>query len=48
MKTKTRISISLNKELLKVIEEDFINKSKYIEHLIYQDLLGSILVYVYL
>lgn len=39
MKTKTRISISLNKELLEIIEDNFRNKSKYVEHLIYKDLL---------
>ncbi len=41
MKTKTRISISLNKELFEIIENEFKNKSKYIEHLIYQDLLKN-------
>ncbi len=39
MKTKTRISISLNKELLEIIEDNFRNKSKYVENLIYKDLL---------
>lgn len=41
MKTKTRISISVNKELFKIIEDEFKNKSKYIEHLIYLDLLKN-------
>ena len=30
MKTKTRISVSVNKDLFEVLEEEFRNKSKYI------------------
>lgn len=41
MKTKTRISISLNQELLEILEDEFKNKSKYIEHLIYEDLVKN-------
>ena len=39
MKTKKRISISLNSKLFEIIEYNFINKSKYVEELIYKDLL---------
>jgi metal-responsive CopG/Arc/MetJ family transcriptional regulator len=41
MKTKTRISVSVNKDLFEVLEEEFRNKSKYIEHLIYEDLIKN-------
>lgn len=41
MKTKTRISASINKELFEIMELKFRNKSKYIENLIYQDLLKN-------
>ena len=37
-KTKTKISISLDKKLSDIIEQEFSNKSKYIEWLIFQDL----------
>lgn len=41
MKTKKKVSISIDRELDEVINEEFKNKSKYIEHLIYQDLLKN-------
>ena len=41
MKTKRKISISLDRELDEILNEEFNNKSKYIEYLIYQDLLKS-------
>lgn len=37
-KTKTKISISIDRKLDYVINDEFSNKSKYIEWLIYQDL----------
>jgi len=37
-KSKTTISISLDPKLTKVIKENFNNRSKYIEWLIYKDL----------
>ena len=37
-KTKVVIPISLNKELSNLIKEEIINRSKYIEWLIYQDM----------
>lgn len=39
MKTKTRISLHMNKELYDIIENKFGNKSSYIENIIYEDLL---------
>lgn len=36
--TKTNITITLDKILTEVLNEDITNKSKYIEWLIYQDL----------
>lgn len=41
MKTKRKISISLDRELDEILNEEFNNKSKYIEYLIYQDLQKS-------
>ena len=41
MKTKKKVSISLDRELDEILNEEFNNKSKYIEHLIYQDLLKN-------
>lgn len=41
MKTKRKISISLDRELDEILNEEFNNKSKYIEYLIYQDLLKN-------
>jgi hypothetical protein len=37
-KTKVVIPISLNKDLSLLIKENIINRSKYIEWLIYQDI----------
>ena len=37
-KTKLKVSISIDRKLDEVINEEFTNKSKYIEWLIYQDL----------
>ena len=37
-KSKTTISISMDPKLTKIIKENFMNRSKYIEWLIYQDL----------
>lgn len=41
LKTKTRISISLNKDLDIILNDKFDNKSRYIEYLLYQDLLKN-------
>jgi len=41
-KTKVNYSISMNKELYQKIQEKVKNKSKYIEHLVYQDLLNNL------
>jgi hypothetical protein len=40
-KTKTKITISIDKNLNDIMEEIISNKSKYIEWLIYQDLLKT-------
>jgi hypothetical protein len=40
-KTKVVIPISLNKELSNLIKEGIVNRSKYIEWLIYQDMKKS-------
>ena len=40
-KTKTKITISVNKDLNDLMEETICNKSKYVEWLIFQDLLKS-------
>lgn len=37
--SKSRISISIDKQLFDILNEEFNNKSKYVEHLIYLDLL---------
>lgn len=42
MKTKKTLTISIKKELFGMIEDKFNNKSKYIEWLVYQDLLKNI------
>jgi hypothetical protein len=39
MKKKSKISISLDKNLNDILDKEFSNKSKYIEYLIYQDML---------
>lgn len=41
MKTKKKISITLDKQIEEILNEEFNNKSKYIEWLIYQDLLKN-------
>lgn len=41
IKTKVKISISIDRKLDKIIGEEFVNKSKYIECLIYQDLMKN-------
>lgn len=41
MKTKKKISLSIDRKLHDVINSNFNNKSKYIEYLIYQDLLKN-------
>ena len=38
-KTKVKVSISIYRKLDEIINEEFTNKSKYIEWLIYQDLM---------
>jgi hypothetical protein len=38
-KTKVKVSISIDRKLDEIINEEFVNKSKYIEWLIYQDLM---------
>jgi metal-responsive CopG/Arc/MetJ family transcriptional regulator len=39
--TKNRISVSIDKKLDDILNDEFNNKSKYIEWLIYQDLLKN-------
>jgi metal-responsive CopG/Arc/MetJ family transcriptional regulator len=39
--SKNRISISIDKQLDDILNEEFNNKSKYIEWLIYQDMLKN-------
>jgi hypothetical protein len=39
--TKSKLSIRLNPEILEWLNENYENKSKYIEWLIYQDLKGK-------
>jgi hypothetical protein len=41
MKTKKITTIGINKKLFNILEENITNKSKYIEWLIYQDLLKN-------
>lgn len=40
-KKKVKVSITLNPELDKIMGESHKNKSKYIEHLVYRDLLKN-------
>lgn len=40
-KTKVKVSISIDRKLDEIINEEFANKSKYIEWLIYQDLMKN-------
>ena len=37
--TKTKISISLDKQIDDILNTEFTNKSKYIEYFVYQDLM---------
>ena len=39
IKTKVKLSVALSDEIRKYLDENFENKSKYIEYLIYEDLL---------
>jgi len=41
LKTKSPMTVSLNRTLYNIIDDKFSNKSKYIEWLIYQDLLKN-------
>jgi hypothetical protein len=41
MKTKKKISITLDKQIEEILNEEFNNKSKYIEWLIYQNLIQN-------
>lgn len=40
-KTKERVSISIDRELNKLLDDEIINKSKYIEYLIYVDMIKN-------
>lgn len=40
-KTKINFTITLNKKLYEIIQNKFNNKSKYIEWLVYQDMLNN-------
>lgn len=41
IKTKVAVSIAINKDVNKYLSERFENKSKYIEYLIYKDLVEN-------
>ncbi len=41
MKTKKKVSITLDRQIDEILNKEFSNKSKYIEHLVYQDLLKN-------
>ena len=41
-KTKINYSVSMNKKLYNVMSDKIKNKSKYIEHLVYEDLLKNL------
>jgi hypothetical protein len=41
IKTKKNFTVSLNRKMYNIIEEKFSNKSKYVEWLVYQDLLKN-------
>jgi hypothetical protein len=43
-KKKEKLSISVSRELMKVVDENQKNRSKYIEWLIYQDLTKNNLI----
>jgi len=38
VKTKKKVSITMDQDILKYLEDNFENKSKYVEYLIYKDL----------
>ena len=38
IKTKVELSVSLNKDILKYIKENYTNRSKFIEHCIIEEL----------
>jgi metal-responsive CopG/Arc/MetJ family transcriptional regulator len=40
-KTKVKVSISIDRKLYEIINEEFFNRSKYIEWLIYQNLIEN-------
>lgn len=40
-KTKISMTVSMDKKLFNIVENKFTNKSKYIEWLVYQDLLKN-------
>ena len=40
-KTKKNFTVSMNRKIFNIVDEKFTNKSKYIEWLIYQDLLKN-------
>lgn len=41
IKTKKQLNICLDQDILKYLEDNFENKSKYVEYLIYKDLKES-------
>jgi hypothetical protein len=41
IKSRVKISITLDEKIKNYLEDNFQNKSKYIEHLIYLDLIKS-------
>lgn len=41
MITKVRISVAVDRKLNDILDEEFVNKSKYVEWLIYQDLIKN-------
>jgi len=40
-KTKKNFTVSMNRKIFNIVDDKFVNKSKYIEWLIYQDLLKN-------
>jgi hypothetical protein len=44
VKSRVKISITLDKKIKSFLEDNFQNKSKYIEHLIYTDLIKNEIV----
>lgn len=41
VKSRVKMSISLDKNMKEYLEENFQNKSKYIEYLVYKDLIDN-------